>query len=75
MKTDESISGSTIKSQIVDLAERAGVRYQRLPDDELAEVVTRLSDGDVVADEIEDLVVAMKRADAINGGAAGPIFE
>jgi ACT domain-containing protein len=67
MKTDESISVSTIRSHIVDLAERAGVRYQRLPDDVLAEVVARLFDGDVVADGIEDLVVAMKRADAING--------
>jgi hypothetical protein len=33
----------------------------------LAEIVTRLSDDDVATDDVEDLVVALKRSGAISG--------
>lgn len=52
---------------ILRLAKQHNVRYHHTPEDELAEVATRLAGDDVVPDEIEDLVVALKRAGAING--------
>lgn len=55
------------ESRIIALAKSKGVRYQRLADDELAEVVTRLADDDVATDDVEDLVVALKRSGAISG--------
>ena len=61
------MSTQSTRSCIIALADRHGVRYQRTPDDELAEVITRLSDDEVVTDDIENLVVALKRAGAISG--------
>tara|TARA_R110000823_G_scaffold307587_1_gene430773 strand:+ start:1683 stop:1982 length:300 start_codon:yes stop_codon:yes gene_type:complete len=67
MQNRRSNSKNSARSQIVALAKRRGIRYQRLADDELAEVVTRLSDDDVATDDVEDLVVALKRSGAISG--------
>lgn len=55
------------KAYVLALAQRLGVRYERTPDDELAEVITRLSDHEVVTDDIENLIVALKRSGVING--------
>jgi hypothetical protein len=55
------------KAYVLALAKQVGVRYERTPEDELADVITRLSDDDVVTDEIEELIVALKRAGVING--------
>jgi hypothetical protein len=52
---------------VAELARKHGVVYVRTPDDELADVISRLSDADVVTDETEDLIVALKRAGIING--------
>lgn len=40
--------------------------YIKTPSDYLAEVITNLSDDDVVTDDVEDLIVALKRAHVIN---------
>lgn len=58
---------TSARTQIFALAKSRGIRYQRLADDELAEVVTRLSGDDVATDDVEDLVVALKRSGAISG--------
>ncbi|WP_339804643.1 hypothetical protein [uncultured Marinobacter sp.] len=55
------------KSYITDLAEQFGIRYQATPEDALADIATRLAGDEVVTDEIEDLIVALRRAGAING--------
>jgi hypothetical protein len=55
------------KAYVLALAQQVGVRYERTPEDELADIITRLSDDEVVTDEIEDLIVALKRAGVING--------
>ena len=60
-------SESTISCYVTAVAERAGVQYQRLPGDDLAAIISRLSDDDVVPDEIEDLIVALRRAEVIGG--------
>jgi|TARA_R110000868_G_scaffold129665_1_gene338759 hypothetical protein len=49
------------------LANRYAIQYQRAPEDALAEIATRLSGDEVVTDEMEDLLVALKRAGAISG--------
>jgi hypothetical protein len=38
-----------------------------LAEDDLAEVVTRLSDDEVATDDVEDLVVALRRSGTISG--------
>lgn len=57
-----------IRSYVIDLADQLGIRYQATPEDALADIATRLVGDEVVTDEIEDLIVALKRAGAINGG-------
>jgi len=56
-----------IRSYVIDIAAQHGIRYQVTPADELAVVATRLAGDEVVTDKIEDLIVALKRAGAING--------
>lgn len=51
---------------IAGLAEKHGVRYRRSADDALADVITRLADDEVVSDETEDLIVALRRANVID---------
>lgn len=46
---------------------RSGIRFQLTNADVLADVATRLSGDDVTTDEVEDLVVALKRAGIITG--------
>lgn len=58
---------ATIRSRVMALADRYGVHYHPAPADELAEIVTRLSGDEVVTDEIEDLIVALRRARVISG--------
>lgn len=67
MQNRRSNSRNSARARIYALAKSKGVRYQRLADDELAEVVTRLSDDDLATDNVEDLVVALKRSGAISG--------
>ncbi|WP_420389689.1 hypothetical protein [Marinobacter sp.] len=57
----------TIRSHIMALADRYAVHYEPTPDDALAEIATRLSGDEVVTEEMEDLLVALKRAGAISG--------
>lgn len=57
----------TAKSRILDLAKRSGIHCERTTEDALADVVTRLSGDDICTDEIEDLVVALKRSGIITG--------
>lgn len=60
-------SEPTAKSRILDLAERSGVRYEFMKEDALADVITHISGDDICTDEIEDLVVALKRSGIITG--------
>ena len=58
---------SSIRSYITALADQLGIRYQATPEDALAVIAARLAGDGVVTDETEDLIVALKRAGAING--------
>ncbi len=49
------------------LAQRSGVRYVPTPTDNLANIITKLSGDEILVDEIEDLLVALKRAKVIDG--------
>jgi hypothetical protein len=57
---------SGIADYILDLARRHGVRYVETPTDALANMITRLSDDEVILDEIELLIFALKRAHVID---------
>lgn len=55
-----------VAEYVVSLAQQHGVRYTRTSGDALAEVVTRLAADQVATDDIEDLIVALKRAHVID---------
>ena len=57
----------SIRSYVTDLADQLGIRYQATPADTLAAIATRLADDEVVTDEVEDLIVALRRTGAISG--------
>ncbi|MBN6739839.1 hypothetical protein JKG47_04695 [Acidithiobacillus sp. MC6.1] len=61
------IPSSNLSEYIIALAEKRGVRYVKTANDALADVVTRLSDDEVDTDDTEDLIVALRRANAIDG--------
>ena len=64
---DAGASANTISAAqtIRALAQRHGVVYQPTPFDTFAGDVSRLSDAEVVPDEVEDLLQALTRAGAI----------
>ena len=59
---------------IAELATRHHIVYARTPDDALAELATRLADDEIVTDETEDLIVALKRAGVIDGATMGDLL-
>ena len=63
----EEIPLTGLRAFIADLAKRHGVTYVRTGIDALADVITHLSDDEVESDETEDLLVALRRAKAIDG--------
>ena len=67
MPTANTIGKEDIKRYVAALARRHGVVYAKTGNDALAEVITRMSDDDVRTDETEDLLVALKRAQVIDG--------
>ena len=52
---------------ISQLAQKYGIRCARTGTDDLADMITLLSDDRVASDKTEDLVVALKRAHIIDG--------
>ncbi|MBQ0746058.1 MAG: hypothetical protein KBT73_05840 [Marinobacter sp.] len=59
-------SQQSIWTYITDLANQLGIRYEKTPEDELADVITRLSDDEVENDEIQNLIQVLYRAGALN---------
>ena len=64
--TDIDVPTSALAEFIADLARKHGVRYVRTGVDDLADVITRLSDDVVVPDDTENLIVALRRAHVID---------
>lgn len=64
---EHSIPNSGLRQYVAELAKQHGVSAVKIGSDALAEVVTRLAGDEVVTDETEDLVVALRRAGAIDG--------
>lgn len=58
---------SSVSSYVNNMAKQHGVSYLRTPSDELADVITRLSGDEVTTDATEDLIVALRRANVIDG--------
>lgn len=63
----EDIPQVGVGTFIADLAMRSGVEYVRTGSSALAEVVTRLAGDDVKPDETEKLLIALRRANVIDG--------
>ena len=62
-----SLPVSSVSCYVASIASQHGVYYLRTPSDELADVVTRLSGDEVTTDATEDLIVALRRANVIDG--------
>lgn len=64
---------------IADFAKRHGVAYVKTGSSALAQAITRLAGDEVTPDETEKLVIALRRANVINGPTAvtllGRYFE
>ena len=56
-----------VGTYIAALARQHGVTYVRTGLDELADVITRLADDEVITDPTEDTLVALARANVIDG--------
>ncbi len=56
-----------VADYVFDLAKKSGVVFSRTSNDALAEVITKLAGDEVVCDDVEDLIVALRRAKVING--------
>lgn len=66
MKTVINLPTSNFRQFILDLAARNNITHTRTICDEWAEAVTRISGDDVHTDEIDDLLVAMKKAGVVS---------
>jgi len=64
-QTDIPVTG--LSDYVANLAQRHGVAYVKTGSSALAEVITRLASDDVKPDETEKLVIALRRANVING--------
>jgi hypothetical protein len=67
-------SDPTPEQVIRALAMQHGVVAERTATDAMADTITRLSGDDVVHDEIEDLVVAMRRKGIITSEQATSLY-
>ena len=56
---------SGLEQYITDLARQHKVKYVTTGDDLIANVITRLSDDDIVMDEVELLLLALERAGVV----------
>ena len=67
MPTANTIDKEDVRHYVAALAQRHGVVYAKTGNDALAEVITLLADDGVRTDETEDLLVALKRDNVIDG--------
>lgn len=65
--TAMTIPSTGLAEYIAALARQHGIRYVKTANDALAEVITRLADDEITTDKTEDLIVALKRANVIDG--------
>lgn len=63
----EDIPSTGLKAFIADLAARHGVSYVETNSSRLAQLFTELSGDDVKPDDTEKLVIALRKADVIDG--------
>lgn len=67
IKNEADIPMTGLSAYIADLAKRHGVAYVKTASGALAEVITRLSGDDLKPDDTEKLVIALRRANVIDG--------
>ncbi|SFI73064.1 hypothetical protein SAMN05192543_10435 [Paraburkholderia megapolitana] len=63
----QEIPKSGLQAFVAELAKRHGIQYVRTGSSALAQVITKLADDEVVPDETEKLIIALKRAKVIDG--------
>lgn len=66
MSFDDTQPGG-VRAYVVALARHHGVTYSKSREDALADVVTKLADDEIAPDATEDLIIALRRANVIDG--------
>ncbi|WP_290680181.1 hypothetical protein [Halothiobacillus sp. 15-55-196] len=66
MKQTLQIPETNIDEFVINLAREHGIEYTPTRADAIAEVITRLSGDEVVQDDINDLILALSRANVID---------
>lgn len=61
---------NSVALHILDLARKHNVSYVEIPSDRLANTLTRLSDDEVHLDSIELLLIALQRANILDGATS-----
>lgn len=61
------IPSKNLAEYISELARKHGVKYVRTESDALAEVITTLSGDNIISDHTIDTIVALKRAEVVDG--------
>ena len=70
MSVPDTINEHNVKQYVASIAQRHGVSSERTGTDALADLITHLSDDDVRPNsETENLIVALRRANVIDGPA------
>jgi hypothetical protein len=69
-----TIPTSGLREYVIGFAQQHGVTYIKTPHDELAEVITRLSDDDVEMDDVRCLLIALNRAGVMSTKRMGQIL-
>ena len=59
------IPNAGLSDYITGLARQHGVRYERTPDDAMADVITALADDEVRMDNVALLLLALERAGVV----------
>lgn len=64
----------TPEAVIRSLAEKHGISPERTATDDWADVITRLAGDEVIADEVEDLIVNLRRKGIISAKEATALY-
>ena len=67
------IPASNYKQFILNQANLNNISYNKTPTDCLADIFTALSDDTVVLDDVENLIIALERADIIESKDVIPL--
>jgi hypothetical protein len=70
MATAAALIKTTARDEILDLAKRHGIIYEETALDRFAKKAAELSDAEATLDDIDHMLVALRRANILDGTTA-----